>query len=268
MGLSNLNRAAAIPGLNRNDAYRLTLLLPPLSEQKRIAKILDAADALRAKRRESLTLMDDLTQSIFLDMFGDPVTNPMGWRQEKLGMLCTLKSGGTPSRKNAAFFKGAIPWVTTTALGKRYVGYEDANELITEEAISQSATKIVPKGSMLVGVRVGVGKVSIAESEICTNQDIMSLHGYDKFMVNDFLRFQIIAFNDILSSQKRGATIKGINSKTLKDLPAITPPLHLQKRFASIVDSIEKQKERLKGQLSQMDTLFASLQQRAFQGQL
>ena len=79
LGLKRLNRAAAIPGLNREDAYRQRLLLPPLPEQRRIAEILDKADALRAKRRAALAQLDTLTQSIFLDMFGDPATNPKGW---------------------------------------------------------------------------------------------------------------------------------------------------------------------------------------------
>ena len=87
LGLDQLNRAAAIPGLNRADAYRQSLLLPPLAEQKRIAGILDAADALRAKRRESLAQLDTLLRSTFLDLFGDPVTNSMGWETQPLQEL-------------------------------------------------------------------------------------------------------------------------------------------------------------------------------------
>ena len=100
LGFKSLNRAAAIPGLNRADAYRQRLLLPPLPEQRRIAEILDKADALRAKRRAALAQLDTLTQSIFLDMFGDPATNPKGWGESKLlGDVADIVSGVTIGRR-------------------------------------------------------------------------------------------------------------------------------------------------------------------------
>ena len=98
LDLDQLNRAAAIPGLNRADAYRQTLLRPPLDQQKRIAGILDAADALRAKRREALAQLDTLLQSTFLDMFGDPVTNPMGWEERHLPDLVSKNERCTKAR--------------------------------------------------------------------------------------------------------------------------------------------------------------------------
>jgi type I restriction enzyme S subunit len=95
LGLTGLNRAAAIPGLNREDAYRQTLLLPPLAEQKRIAGILDAADLLRAKRREALAHLDSLLQATFLDLFGDPVTNPKRFPVRKLSEFYSSDRDGT-----------------------------------------------------------------------------------------------------------------------------------------------------------------------------
>ena len=91
LDLDQLNRAAAIPGLNRADAYRQTLLRPPLDQQKRIAGILDAADALRAKRREALAQLDTLLQSTFLDMFGDPVRS--GWTIVTVEAVASSQSG-------------------------------------------------------------------------------------------------------------------------------------------------------------------------------
>jgi type I restriction enzyme S subunit len=95
LGLTDLNRAAAIPGLNREDAYRRRLLLPPVEEQRRIAAILDAADEVRAKRRESLGLLDSLTESIFLNMFGDRRANVRGWPEMALGEIAQLFAGGS-----------------------------------------------------------------------------------------------------------------------------------------------------------------------------
>lgn len=256
------------PKLTKSGASRIHIPLPSLSEQKRIAVILDAADELRTKRRESIHLLDDLIQSTFLEMFGDPVTNPMGWEISQLGELCLMKSGGTPSRKNPEFFKGNVPWITTPTLGARYVGYDCANELITEKAIDSSATKLIPAGSILIGVRVGVGKVSIASCDICTNQDIISLVNLSELLSPDFLRYQIATYEEFLASQKRGATIQGIVSNSLKKLLVYIPPFDLQNQFANIVQSIEDQKTRLQSHVNELDTLFASLQQRAFNGNL
>jgi len=250
------------------EVFKIQIPFPPLTVQKRIATIFDAVEALRAKRRESLGQLDTFLQSTFIDMLGDLVTNPMGWEVEALINLCSMKSGGTPSRSNPSFFEGSIPWVTTTSLGGRHVGYDDANELITKEAVYNSATKIIPLGSILVGVRVGVGKVSIAGCDICTNQDIVSLVDLCESISSDFLRFQIASLEKILSGQKRGATIQGITSKSLKQLPILVPPLHLQNRFATIVELVEKQKVCMLNHQAELDTLFASLQQRAFQGEL
>ena len=91
----------------------LTIPLPPLPEQRRIAEILDKADALRAKRRAALAQLDTLTQSIFLDMFGDPATNPKGWPREPLTSACHCYSGGTPAKDH---INESIPSTTSLKL--------------------------------------------------------------------------------------------------------------------------------------------------------
>ena len=93
--LYELAAATTVPALRKSRLERLTVPLPPLAEQKRIAGILDAADALRAKRREAIAQLDTLLQSAFLDMFGDPVTNPMGWGVRELGEVAGFHAGST-----------------------------------------------------------------------------------------------------------------------------------------------------------------------------
>jgi type I restriction enzyme S subunit len=118
LGLNQLNKAAAVPGLNRGDAYRRQLLVPPLHEQRRIAAVLDQADALRAKRREALAQLDSLTQSIFIEMFGDPVKNFECWPTKTLKELGRVKTGGTPPSSKDGMFDGSIPFVTPGDLGR------------------------------------------------------------------------------------------------------------------------------------------------------
>ena len=119
--LTELNRAAAIPGLNREDAYMQRLMLPPLSEQQRIAAVLDQADALRTKRREALDRVDALTVSAFTEMFGNPASNPKGFPVGTLGDISTFVGGGTPSRAVPEYFMGPICWATSKDMKARFL---------------------------------------------------------------------------------------------------------------------------------------------------
>ena len=104
-------RGATVGGISREFARKARLLLPPLSEQRRIAEILDKADALRAKRRAALAQLDTLTQSIFLDMFGDPATNPKGWPRVSLGDLVFSASDGP--HVSPAYVEQGVPFLST-----------------------------------------------------------------------------------------------------------------------------------------------------------
>ena len=106
-----LASVTTVPALRKSELERLPVPFPPLDEQKRIAGILDAADALRAKRREALAELDTLLQSTFLDMFGDPVTNPMKWDTSPLGEVGEVITGNTPSRKRPEYYGDDIEWI-------------------------------------------------------------------------------------------------------------------------------------------------------------
>ncbi len=101
----------------------IEILLPPLEEQKRIAEILDRAESLRAMRRQSIEQLNTLTQAIFLEMFGDPVTNPKGWAVKSLIDACYCQSGGTPSKSNEAYWQGLLPWFSAKDLKSNDLQY-------------------------------------------------------------------------------------------------------------------------------------------------
>lgn len=98
----------------------------------------------------------------------------------RLGDICSLQSGGTPTRNNPDFFAGHIPWITTVALNGDIIDERNAVEMISEKAISNSAAKVVPPYSIMVGTRVGIGKVAINKVPMSTSQDIISLIGIDE----------------------------------------------------------------------------------------
>jgi type I restriction enzyme S subunit len=261
-------RGAAQPFMSKGDISAFSVPVPPLPEQKRIAAILDAADALRAKRRESIEQLDSLVQATFLEMFGDPVTNPKGWESKRIEDFCKTQTGGTPSRSKASrYFGGSIPWVKSGELREQTI--YDTEEHITPQALEESAAKMVAKGALMVALYgATVGRIARLGVEAATNQAICSIvlpanHVHPAYMFQA-LRTKVPEW----LSRRVGGGQPNISNGVIKDTLIPLPPLVLQTRFASISEAIEQQKARLKAHLAELDTLFASLQSRAFNGEL
>jgi len=162
---------AVVPILNNRRLEQVKIPLPPLAEQQKIAAILDAADALRQKDQQLIDHYTTLSQSLFLKMFGDPVTNPRGWGEIKMGELANISSGSTPSREVDEYYQGNIPWVKTGEVN--YTEITKTSECISEKAIKDSSCRLYPVGSLIIAMygqgktRGKVGKLGI---KAATNQ--------------------------------------------------------------------------------------------------
>ncbi|WP_239446561.1 restriction endonuclease subunit S [Mailhella massiliensis] len=151
--------------------------------------------------------------------------------------------GGTPSSKHPEFFAGSIPWIGTTALNGGKLDKADAVKLITREAVEKSATKIIPPNSIMVGIRVGVGKVAINSVPMCTSQDIVSVVSIDEAeWCKEYISMVLQYKAPVLAAQAQGATITGISSKTLKSITIPVAPLETQRRIVEELRAIEAQK--------------------------
>ena len=254
---------------NISSFKKLQIPLPPLAEQERIAGVLDAADALRAKRREALAQLDTLLQSTFLDMFGDPVSNPMGWDAPVLADFCKTGTGGTPSRgKMQRYYEGGtIPWVKSAELREEVI--TSTGEHITVTALKETNVKLVPKDALLLALYgATVGRLGILGIQATTNQAVCHI-------IPNSLRVDLRYMFHSLSNQVPylvgrgvGGAQPNISQGIIKSLAIPLPPLYLQRRFAAIVESVEHQKASQRAHLAELDTLFASLQSRAFRGDL
>ena len=174
----------------------------------------------------------------------------------KLGCICKFQSGGTPSKSNQDYYNGGIPWVTTTSLNGKQIDARDAVDWITEKAIDETAAKIVPANSIMVGTRVGVGKVAVNLVDMSTSQDIISLLDIDDSAWDkDFLCKYIQGKNRFLKSQARGATIKGIKIDVLAnlDLPEIS--IDKQRYISTNLDKVNHVIELRKKELEEFDEL-------------
>lgn len=257
-----------------SEVYKIPIPIPPLSEQKRIAGILDAADALRAKRREALAQLDTLLQSTFLDMFGDPVTNPMGW---EVGQLCdyTLKvgSGATPRGGDKSYTQNGVALIRSLNVRD---GEFSWNKLarINDEQARRLSNVVVREDDILLNITgASVARVCRAPGAVLparVNQHVCIIRPSDKIEPNYLEKILLVDSmkNKLIITGESGATRQAITKSQVLELGIPIPPLSLQRRFAAIVESVEKQKATMRAHLAELDTLFASLQSRAFNGEL
>ena len=261
------------------EVFKIQIPLPPLDEQKRIAGILDAADALRAKRREALAQLDTLIQSTFLDMFGDPVTNPMGWEMRSLGDLAVKKSNNGVFRRNHEYsenFDSGLPvvWVVELFRGNRI----DVSESRRLEATQTEIEKYGLLPGDLLFCRSSLKLDGISYNNVFLGEREEALFECHLIRISPrtdvvnpmFLNLQLrsIPMRALLKSKSKTATMTTIDQKALSSVEVVVPPGGLQSRFAVVVESIEQQKASQRAHMAELDTLFASLQSRAFRGDL
>lgn len=234
--------------------------LPPLPEQKRIAAILDKADAIHRKRQQAIQLADDFLRAVFLDMFGDPVSNPKGWPKKSLKLLGKSATGRTPPGEKVGMWGEGLPFVTPGDLcGK----VDSSVREVTREGAEYS--KICRKGSLLVCCIGTVGKVGIAGRSLAFNQQINAQEWGSE--ISDIYGFFVFKLSPGLVSSKAIQTTLPILKKSLFDEIEIpVPPIGLQEKFSAIAQKVSESSLRHESGLN--TSLFESLSQLAFSGQL
>lgn len=275
--ITNYRQTAERRGkIPRDKFLALQIPLPPPAEQKRIAGILDAADALRAKRRESLAQIDTLLQSTFLDMFGDPVTNPMGWGDSvTMGEVSYIASGLTKGRKLNGQATREVSYLAVVNVQDRHLVLDPLKRI---QATENEIQRYRLKDSDLLMTEGGdpdkLGRGTLWRDEVheCIHQNhVFRVRLHDDRLQPVFLNWLVGSERGkryFLRQAKQTTGIATINLTQLRKFPLLMPPLNLQHRFAAIVESVEQQKARQRAHLDELDTLFASLQSRAFTGNL
>lgn len=251
-----------ISNLNIDRCLGLPLPLPPLPEQRRIADILDKADALRAKRRAALDQLDTLTQSIFLDMFGDPATNPKGWPVAPLNVLGDIVTGKTPPTENDGMFGGQIPFATP---GDLDCGLETTQRTITDEGAA--FTRVVRAGSALVGCIGTIGKMAKTPVATAFNQQINAVEWGKR--VDDEYGLVALSFTvPQMLARTSSTTVPILNKTGFSKVMISVPPIAVQRDFSRSIGAVRNLRSAERVSLAQCNALFAALQDRAFQGEL
>jgi len=247
--------------------------LPPLSEQKRIAAILDKADAIRRKRQQAIQLADDFLRAVFLDMFGDPVTNPKGWPSVKLGDVC-----GVGSSKRVfvdEFTDSGVPFYRGTEVGLLGQGQQIHAELFIsqehyENLVSHSGAPSV--GDLLLPSICHDGriwKVNHKEQFYFKDGRVLWIKVNWKLIDSDYLRsyLQRMFFSNY-SAIASGTTFAELKIVNLKAMNILSPPLALQRKFSELVKVISDSGKLYATADMEGEDLFSSLAKQAFSGQL
>lgn len=262
-----------ITNLSLGQIKSLEIPLPPLAEQRRIAAILDEADGLRTCRRASLAELDTLLQSTFLQMFGDPVTNPMGWEVGNFEGSVYFQEG--PGVRKWQFRDAGVKLINVRNIVEGELVLDNTSRYLeTAEVQKKYAHFLLDEGDLVMSSSgVTWGKIAYVKSEhlpLCLNTSMIRLRPTDGRTTHAYIRafVESESFRRQITRLITGSAQPNFGPSHLSKICLGLPPVDLQRRFAAIVESVEAQKARMRAHLAELDTLFASLQAAAFQGEL
>ena len=252
--------------LTKGAASRMPILLPPVAEQRRIASILDKADAVRRKRQESIRLTEEFLRSVFLDMFGDPVTNPKGWEVMPLGEAARVNRGrfSPRPRNDPRFYNGDYPFVQTGDIGAAPYYLKSWKQTLNEEGTAVS--KSFSKGSVLVAI-VGatIGETAVLSFESYCPDSVVGIIPHRPY-TGEFIEYCLRFWKQIFRDKAPETARANINLETLKPVPIPIIQGDLIRRFTSMYQKVASLSSA--EQDIPYNQFFDSLMQRGFRGDL
>ena len=262
------NRAAMGSTLNKAKLQQLQVPVPPLAEQHRIAAVLDHADALRVNRREALARFDDLSRSIFFDMFGNPIANPKGWPTTNVERICFLVRGSSPRPQgDPRFFGGPVPRLMISDITRDGKLVTPRTDSLTIEGAKRS--RPCPKGTVVMAVSGNIGLASMLAVDACIHDGFVGFTELDVDVLQPRFLLEVLSESKAAHGKSQaGAIFQNITTTDIKALKLIAPPLCEQATFTRRIAAVELARESSRRAAAEIDNLFASLQRRAFSGQL
>lgn len=267
-----MNQAAKGKTLNKKSLKRVEIPLFSLETQKKIVKMLDEIAEVIDLREKQLQELDFLIQSIFYEMFGNPINDfKVDYENYKLeDLTVNIFGGGTPKKKHNEYYdSGEILWITPKDMKQKYLN--DSQIKITEEGLNNSSAKLVPKNSLLMVIRSGILKkyvpLAINVKETTVNQDMKAFVLKENCNVK-FIYSYVKSVEKVLLSKVRSVTADNLNFKDVKNLNIKLPSIYYQNKYAEKVEEIERTKEKMQTSLNEMNMLFDTLMQKAFTGEL
>ena len=246
-----------VNNLNSQLVRGVNVSVPPLADQQRIVAELDCLNEMIAVKQEQLKEFDKLAQSIFYDMFGDPVSNEKGWKTNKLGELGLLARGVSKHRPRNApeLLGGTMPLIQTGDVANAEMYITTYNSTYSDLGVSQS--KVWKAGTLCITIAATIGKCAILSFDACFPDSVVGFMAESSKTNNEYMFFIFKCLQKILEMNAPAVAQKNINLAVLNALQIPLPPLSLQQQFAEKISAIEAQKELVKQSIAETQALLS-----------
>lgn len=262
-----------IPYMNKSNCESIPVLLPPLSEQHKIAKILSTWDKAITTTEKLIDVSKQQKKALMQQLLTgkkrlvDPETGKAfegDWEEVKLETAAgKIFGGGTPSRSVPDYWNGCIPWVTVKDLVSSKI--HGAKEHISELGLSNSSANIVPKGHVIIATRMAVGKAVVATCNVAINQDLKAISPSD-VLDSVFLHYWFMWKSDLIEGMGTGSTVKGVQISSIKSMGILLPAVPEQRKIASVLTAADKDIELLEAKLAHLKQEKKALMQQLLTG--
>ncbi len=260
--LLSLSGKATINFVSAEKIRQITIPIPPLPEQVRIVAELDCLSSIIEKQKKQLKELDNLAQSIFYTMFGDPITNEKGWKVKKLEDVCDVRDGTHDSPKYLEH-SDYVLITSKNITSDGNIDFSTANYICKEDYDAISKRSYVNSGDIIMAMIGTIGKPIIVKDTnrlFCIKNVALIKFSSSKMVLNTYIQplLSNTSYGAFIQSQNKGGTQKFVALGTIRKLPIPIPPLSLQQEFSSKIEAIEKQKELIKQSIAETETLFNS----------
>lgn len=265
--MNRLGSGSTFKEISKEKLESIRIQVPPLPIQKQIAVILEKADVAREKRRQANQLTEQFLQSAFLEMFGDPVTNPKGWEKRSIAELGSVVTGNTPAKEIANYYSmREVNFFKPGDFGDAVTLLKSSRDFLTRSGSEQA--RICPMGSILTTCIGIIGKVGILQEDSCFNQQINAIAPNTQIVNSWYLAYTLFGTKEVLDQLSNAPVVPILNKGRFSLIQIPLPPISEQQKFAALAEKVESLRAKQRESEKELDTLFNSLMQRAFRGEL
>ena len=259
--LQSLGTGATFKEISKKVVENVTIPIPPLSEQQHIVEELDLLCSIIEKKKAQLNELDKLAQSLFYEMFGDPIANEKGWEKCKLEDVCDVRDGTHDSPKYVV--ESDYVLITSKNIQDGEVSFENVNYITKEDYDKINMRSYVDDGDIIMAMIGTIGKPIIVKKEgrkFCIKNVALIKFKNSNCIINTYVKAMLDnpTYMDYVHSLNRGGTQKFVSLKTIRNLSVLLPSMDLQQQFASKIEAIERQKDLIKQSIKEVETLFNS----------
>lgn len=263
--LNSLGRGATFKEISKSIVENIEIRLPALEEQKQIARQFGEIYRLISLRKQQLARLDELVKARFVELFGDTILNPFGWKKDLLGTVCDVRDG---THDSPQYYESGYPLVTSKNVTGGKIDLTDCSLICEADFKKINERSKVDIGDIIMPMIGTVGKPVIVDIEpnfAIKNVSLIKFKA-DSRVLNTYIRalLQSDYFDDAVLSKVRGGTQKFISLGDIRKLEVLVPPMELQEQFATFVKQTDKSKLAIQQSLDKLETLKRSLMQKYF----